>query len=150
MMARTGAARRSPNAVLASRASCGLLPVSTMIDPLSPWIRITLLAEYPTATYTPSVTRITSWRNSWECARSFSRPANAWPAAVPQRAISITTASAAADCTGRFTKIMLDMGGLLWVGVVTPNHCLTSPFSLTIRYRWGVLAVLTDAYDHPT
>src|SRR2546426_2162597 len=135
MMARTGPPRRFPNAALASRASCGLLPVSTMIDPLSPWIRITLLAEYPTATYTPSVTLITSWRNSLECARSFSRPENAWPAAVPHRVASITTASAAADCTGRFTTIIVDIGGLLWGCVVTPNGCDRTIPNFTVEHR---------------
>ena len=45
MIARTGEPRRSPNAVLMARAATGSVEVSTMIDPLSPWIRITLLAE---------------------------------------------------------------------------------------------------------
>jgi len=45
MIARTGAPRRFPNAVLMARAATGSVDVSTMIDPFSPWTRITLLAE---------------------------------------------------------------------------------------------------------
>ena len=45
MIARTGTPRRFPNAVLMVRAAVGSVEVSTMIDPPSPWITITLLAE---------------------------------------------------------------------------------------------------------
>jgi hypothetical protein len=65
--------------------------VSTTIDAPSPWIRTELAFEKPTATHTPSVTLITSRRNSPEWARSFSRPANSCAAAVPHKATGITS-----------------------------------------------------------
>jgi hypothetical protein len=43
MIARTGKPRRFPNAVRMVRAAVGSVEVSTMIDPPSPWITITLL-----------------------------------------------------------------------------------------------------------
>ena len=78
-----------------ARAATGSVAVSTMIDPEPPWIRITLLAEYPTATYTPSAIRITSLRNSADWARNFSRAALSCAAAAMHDAKSIVTASPA-------------------------------------------------------
>src|SRR5207249_2893879 len=71
------------------------LVVSTTIDPPSPSINTELASEKPTATHTPLVTLMTSRRNSAECARNFSRPANSW-AAAPQMTMSTKSPASAA------------------------------------------------------
>ncbi len=98
MMARTGAVERFANSARTRLASSTSLVVSTTIDPPWPSIKTELAFEKPTATHTPSVTSITSWRNSSEWARNFSRPANSC-AAVVVPATADTAIANAARCT---------------------------------------------------
>src|SRR6185503_4480065 len=100
MIARTGAVESFANSAFTAVAVATSLVVSTTIDPPSPTINAELASENPTATQTPSATLITSRRNSAVWARSFSRPANSWAAAVPQVAMTIDSAGNAARAHG--------------------------------------------------